>query len=232
MYRQFKRNRLNDGKNAFAMNHLVVADSFPGVEIDPKLSWFRWWYLYISRVFGAQSLKSTAWVAPMRQEIFERYLQLNVAITKGNARRLDSFAMDPYLDEATMLALQKQTGYTFCWNFHREVSPTRILSLRVADGEYGKEIPVTGSRVGIQALVRFDTEQSLEIYDNNGRALHTLAPGTPPQPPRIGKKIHYVPAAPTRVIEYLIADKALYDPDGKWRFRERYHPEPGRTVAV
>jgi len=232
MYRQFQRNRTNDGKNAFSMRHIAVADSFPGVEVDPKLGWFRAMWLYATRVFQTQSLKSDAWVAPMRQEILEQYIQLNEAIMKGNSKRLDDLTMAPYTEEANALVGRKKPDTMYRWTFHREVTPTRILSLRAGDGEFGKHMPETGSRVAIQALVRFDTEQSVEMYDKDGVALHTPPPSAAPQPAKRGKTLHVVPAIPKRVTEYLVVDKAFYDPNGKWKFRARYVPEPGRTQAL
>ncbi|KAJ6588960.1 hypothetical protein B0H19DRAFT_1102278 [Mycena capillaripes] len=232
MWRQFKQNRRNDGKNAFSMRHIAVADSFPGTEIDPALGWFRSMYMYASRVFQAQSLKSTAWIAPMRQEILEQYIELNEAIMKANTRRLEDLTMDSYQDEVLALAAQKKPDTLYRWKFHREATPTRILSLRAGDGEFSKIMPETGSRVAIQALVRFDTEQSIELYDKQGRALHVPAHTAQPQPAKLGKTLHTVPAVPKRVTEYLVADKAFYDPNGRWRFRARFVPEPGRTLAV
>ncbi|KAJ7892920.1 hypothetical protein B0H14DRAFT_2686438 [Mycena olivaceomarginata] len=241
MYRQFKRNRVNDGKNAFSMRHIAAADSFPGVEVNPKLGWLRSLYLYATRVFQAQSLKSNAWVAPMRQEVLEQYIQLNEAITKGNTKRIADLTMPPFTAEATALAERATPDTLYRWAFHREVSPTRILSLRAGDGEFGKVMPETGSRVAVQALVRFDTEQSVEMYDPAGRALHTPAPSytnttaaphqSQSQAQRRGQ-LQIVPAVPRRVTEYLVVDKAFYDPNGRWRFRARVGVEGGRTVGV
>ncbi|KAJ7211210.1 hypothetical protein GGX14DRAFT_362663 [Mycena pura] len=231
MYRQFLQNRINYGKNAFSMRHIGLSDSFPGVEIDPSMGWFRSTYHYARRIFQAQSLKSTAWVAPMRQEFLEQYIKLNQAMMHKSPQMLD-LTMEAYQDEAIALARNREADHLYIWNFHREVTPTRILSLRAGDGDFDKEMPETGSRIGIQALVRFDTEQSVEIYDRQGKALHTPLLAAEPQPPRLGKTLHRVTAAPKRVTEYLILDKAMYLTDAKWRFRARLVPTPGRTVAV
>ncbi|KAK7044756.1 hypothetical protein R3P38DRAFT_2880678 [Favolaschia claudopus] len=232
MWRQFRKNRINSGKNAFSMRHIAVADSFPGVEIDANMGWLRSLYLFSLRVFQAQSLKSDAWVATMRQEVLEQYLHLNEAIMKGNTKRIQDLTMPPYADEVLALAEKKPRGTLYRWTFHREVTPTRILSLRAGDGEFSKHMPETGSRVAIQALVRFDTEQSVEMYDKAGRALHTPAPLAAPQPAKRGDTIVPVPAVPKRVTEYLVVDKACYDPNGRWKFRARYVPEAGRTQAI
>jgi protein MBA1 len=145
------------------MRHIAAADSFPGIHVDPSLGWFRSIYLYASHAFQAQSLKPTAWIAPMRQEILEQYIQLNQAIVhcvpSNPKKRLGNFVMEPYMEEVIALAQQRKRDVLYRWNFHREVTPTRILSLRAGDGEFSKVMPETGSRIAIQALVRFDTEQ-------------------------------------------------------------------------
>ncbi|KAJ7100187.1 hypothetical protein B0H15DRAFT_770567 [Mycena belliarum] len=232
MYAQFLQNRKNDGKNAFAMRHIGVADSFPGVSIDPRMNWFTSTYLFTRRVLQAQSLKSAAWVAPMRQEFLTQYVKLNESLAKDSAKTIQSLTMKPYQDEIKALANKRPAGHRYVWTFHREVTPTRIISLRAADGSFDKEMPASGSRIGVQALVRFDTEQSVEIYDRQGKALHTPAHAAGAQPSRLGKTHHAVPAARKRVTEYLVLDKAMYELDAAWRFRARYTPTPGRTVAV
>ncbi|KAJ6487907.1 hypothetical protein C8R45DRAFT_260738 [Mycena sanguinolenta] len=229
--RQFSRNRTNDGKNAFSMRHIAVADSFPGIEVDPKLGWFRAMWLYARRAFQTHSVKPDTWIAPMRQEILDQYILLNETIMNGNTKRLEELTMAPYTQEVTALA-DRKSDILYRWAFHREVTPLRILSLRAADGEFGKHMPKSGSRVAVQALVRFDTEQSIEMYDKSGKALHTPAPSAAPPPTKRGKALHIVPAVPKRVTEYLVVDRAFYDPDGRWKFRARYVPEPGRTPAV
>ncbi|KAJ7033643.1 hypothetical protein C8F04DRAFT_1260638 [Mycena alexandri] len=223
-YRQLKRNILNAGKNAFSMRHIAMADSFPGVEVDRNMGWARSLYMMARRLFQTQSLKSDTWVAPMRQEFLAQYIKLNQALLNKNRPHLLALTMKPYTDEVLAL-LEKNDALYRRWHFHREVTPTRILSLRAADGHFGKEMPSTGSRIAIQAL-------SLEIYDREGRALHTPAPTAAPQPPRLGKKLHIVPAVPKRVTEYLVLDKMFYVQQGRWRFRARLVPEPGKTVAV
>ncbi|KAJ7512773.1 hypothetical protein B0H11DRAFT_1698514 [Mycena galericulata] len=232
MYRQFVANRINDGKNAFSMRHIGISDSFPGVEIDQSLGWFRSAYLFAKRVFGAQSLRANAWVAPMRQEVLEQYIKLNKALMQRSPKLTD-LTMESFSEEVLALLRKRDPEHLYRWNFHREVTPTRILSLRAADGEFSKEMPETGTRVGVQALVRFDTEQSIEIYDKSGKALHIPAPTAEPQPPRLGSKtLHVVPAQRQRVTEYLVLDKPMYIPNSQWMFRARFVPTPGRTVAV
>ncbi|KAJ7185661.1 hypothetical protein C8R46DRAFT_1061363 [Mycena filopes] len=232
-FRQFKRNMLNHGKNLFAMRHIDTAHSFPGVKQDPALGWFRR-TLRLRNLLQAQSLKSTAWVAPLRQEFLDLYIEFHQALQKGNSAKLRSLTMMPYTRTVTRLLQKKDSGVLYRWRFHREVTPTRILSLRSSDGWYYREMPETGSRIGVQALVRFDTEQSLEMYDKaSGKALHTPAPTAAPRTVKVdGKLFHTVPAVPKRVTEYLIVDRAFYDPEAGWRLRARVEPGEGRTLGV
>ncbi|KAJ7682971.1 hypothetical protein B0H17DRAFT_1074797 [Mycena rosella] len=240
-YAQFLKNMTNEGKNAFAMRHIAVSDSFPGVKLDRTRNWFSSLFHYARGIFQAQSLKSTSWVAPMRQEMLEQYIKLNTAVAQDSPR-ITALTMPPFRADAAALARARPAEHRYVWAFHREVTPTRILSLRAADGAFDKALPASGTRVGVQALVRFDTEQSVEIYDTHGRALHAPAPtaeAQPPPPPPTplgsgsGKPPPVpVPAARRRVTEYLVLDKAMYELGAQWRFRARFVPAPGRTVAV
>ncbi|KAF7316188.1 hypothetical protein MIND_00137000 [Mycena indigotica] len=231
LYRQWLQNRINDGKNAFSMRHIAVSDAFPGVAINRQMGWLESFTTYSRRAFQAQSLKANAWVAPMRQEFLDRYIKLNKAIVLKEP--LNELAMRPFIDEFSAIVRQRALDNTYFWNFHREVSPTRILSLRAVDGDFGKEMPATGSRIAIQALVRFDTEQSVEIYDRHGKALHEVGPAEEQQQSgRGGKTLHRVAAVPKRVTEYLVLDRAMYLVGSRWRFRARIEALPGRTVAI
>ncbi|KAJ6627876.1 hypothetical protein B0H10DRAFT_1992438 [Mycena sp. CBHHK59/15] len=232
MYDQFMKNRVNDGKNAFSMRHIAVSNSFPGVTI-PSFGWFRSIRHYMPRLFQAQSLKADAWVAPLRQEALDLYIKLNTCLAQGDSSKILNITMNPYTDEILPL-VRKSTarGNRYFWNFHREVTPTRIVSIRATDGDFSKEMPATGKRLALQALVRFDTEQSVEIYDEQGRALHAPYLTADPQPARTGRALHAVPAERKRVTEYLVLDKAMYQVNAEWKFRAQFLPTSGRTIAV
>ncbi|KAJ7634878.1 hypothetical protein FB45DRAFT_476503 [Roridomyces roridus] len=238
-YRQVWSNRLNAGKNAFSMRHIAMSDAFPGTKIDNDMGVVKSIYHYLKNIFKAQSLKSSAWVAPLRQEALERYIKLNTTLMQKSPRITD-LTSDAYQTELTELVRKRDPEHLYRWTFHREVTPTRIVSLRAADGHYGKDLPETGCRVAVQALVRFDTEQSVEIYDKHGRPLHTpagsaslLANADGEGAPRVGSKaLQIVPAQRKRVTEYLVLDKPMYIPGAQWKFRARFVPTPGKTPAV
>ncbi|KAJ7858517.1 hypothetical protein B0H14DRAFT_655778 [Mycena olivaceomarginata] len=105
MYRQFKRNRVNDGKNAFSMRHIATADSFPGVEVNPSSAGSA----HCTSTQRASSRRSPS--SPTRgsrrcaRRCSEQYIQLNEAITKGNTKRITDLTMPPFTAEATALDL-------------------------------------------------------------------------------------------------------------------------------
>ena len=45
------------------------------------------------------------------------------------------------------------------WKFHGEREPCRVVSIRAVESYYGSKGPRIGSRLAVQALVRFDTMQ-------------------------------------------------------------------------
>lgn len=49
------------------------------------------------------------------------------------------------------------------WKFHGERTPTRVVSIRALDAYYGIKAPRMGSRLAVQAVVRFDTLQVRSI---------------------------------------------------------------------
>ncbi|EMD35355.1 hypothetical protein CERSUDRAFT_74970 [Gelatoporia subvermispora B] len=79
----------------------------------------------------------------------------------------------------------------------------RILSLRAQQAHFGTQEPKRGSRLIVQALVRFDTVQSLHVYSKRGQLLHA--------------------AQPKRVVEHLVLQKRMWY-DAPWVVRERILP--------
>ncbi len=70
--------------------------------------------------------------------------------------------------------------------------------------------------------------QSLEIYDQRGKALHT--PATDSDNAKSGLA-GTVPAERRRVTEYLVMEKRMWY-DGPWTFREQLWEAPGMKSAV
>lgn len=62
--------------------------------------------------------------------------------------------------EAVLRTMKKSSPHlTYLWRFHKEVTPTRLLSIRATEGHLGIESPKFGNRMMVHALFKFDTEQ-------------------------------------------------------------------------
>ena len=59
----------------------------------------------------------------------------------------------------TRLIRSQDPRYVNVWKFHGERTPCRVVSIRALEVYYGMKAPRMGSRLVIQALVRFDTLQ-------------------------------------------------------------------------
>ena len=195
---------------------------------------------------------------PLRQIALSTYQDMNVAVAKyvssyclgnlsliavsrGDDKLIKRLTTASYQDDVLRtLKKNKSFTHTCIWRFHREVSPTRVLSIRGVEGHLGVDAPRIGNRMMLHALVKFDTEQvsvilflcsfvlftlillqSLEIYDKRGKALHKSAEGGPP----VGLGI--VPAERRRVTECLVLEKRMWY-DGPWTFREQMYESPPR----
>ncbi|KAF9010029.1 hypothetical protein BDQ17DRAFT_1347384 [Cyathus striatus] len=200
---KFKSNIFNEVKNAVALYTLASHNSLPGLDFSNvgKLDKFMRWPLL---VFDTRSVKPKSWLAPLRAEALRTYKQLNTAIASGDKKTAHSLTTTAHKTRVTELMNKygKENGYTYIWRFHREVVPTQVLSIRTVEGYLANEEPKFGNRMLIHALVKFDTEQSLQIYDRNGRPLHK---------PR------------KRVTEYLVMEKRMWY-DMPWVFRDQMWP--------
>lgn len=61
--------------------------------------------------------------------------------------------------EYTKLIRSQDPRYVNVWKFHGERNPSRVVSIRALEAYYGAKPPRMGSRLAIQAVVRFDTMQ-------------------------------------------------------------------------
>ncbi|PBK68886.1 hypothetical protein ARMSODRAFT_1019461 [Armillaria solidipes] len=224
--RQWFSNVENKVKNALCMWQLAAYDSFPGRDIAAKNLFEK----YIS--WPLKSLKCTSiapgeWVGPLRQIALQTYKDLNAAIAKRDVKRVKQLSNVKYRDDVLSRMNKADPKLTYIWRFHKELAPTKIISIRCTEGHLGATPPTFGNRLVVQALLRFETEQSLEIYNQKGLAVHAPADGTAASP--IGGTV--VPAKPRRVVEYLTIEKKMYY-DTPWYFRDQLWPAPGGKVAI
>ncbi|KAF4618909.1 hypothetical protein D9613_010113 [Agrocybe pediades] len=222
IYQALKANFINSLKNVSALASLATMNAIPGLK--EQYSW-----KMTPRLFGTQSVKPDGLLAPVRKAALQVYEDLNKAVANRSDKDIKRFTTASYQTQALELA-RKFRGKTksnkgrFIWQLHRVVNPVQVLSLRVTEGYLAPDAPRYGNRLMIHALVKFDTEQSLEIYNEKGVALHTPseeAHNTPAfaQPVESWR----VPASKKRVTEYLILERRMWIP-GDWQIREQVWP--------
>ncbi|KAJ3826693.1 hypothetical protein F5880DRAFT_1699908 [Lentinula raphanica] len=197
---QWLSNQNNRGKNIFSMMRLVSYDSLPGIDHQTKgfMSVFR----MPLHLCTPSSTKPTSWVAPLRKILLESYISVQQALAKHDKDELSRLTQSPYYQEMEKL-IKKAKGYTYIWTLHREIAPAKIISIRSTEGHLGSTPPPYGNRLLVNALVKFETEQSLEIYDAQGNALHTSEPGA-------SKKGRRIPAKRVQLTEYYVFEKPVF----------------------
>ncbi|EAU89246.2 hypothetical protein CC1G_03511 [Coprinopsis cinerea okayama7 len=209
---QFWKNRLNDAKSAMSLLYLAADNVIPGVHLG-RTPWYKY-FGWLWKAFKVKSTKDNTWLAPFRRIALETYVELNTSLANRDSKTLRALTTSEYQSEILRRLKKQPHGLHFKWNLEREVSPTQVLSLRVVQYYMAKEEPKFGSRYLVHALVKFDTEQSLEIYGPRGEALHEVAEGAVKRPNGT------IAAKPKRVTEYLILEKRLWY-DTPWIFREQ-----------
>ncbi|THH00474.1 hypothetical protein EW026_g2062 [Hermanssonia centrifuga] len=176
-------------RNAINMRTIASKQSFPGVRV--KSLWSR-------DLFRVQS---TPWLAPFREIALVSYKQLNQALAAGDDKTIKKLSAVSYQDHLLKVLRTQDLTKKYAWTFHGEKEPCKVVSIRAFPAHMGKEDPTFGSRLLIQALVRFDTLQSLQVYSRKG----TLLAGD-------GK--------PKHVVEYLVFQKRMWY-DTPWVIRDQ-----------
>ncbi|EKM77316.1 hypothetical protein AGABI1DRAFT_77305 [Agaricus bisporus var. burnettii JB137-S8] len=211
---RYWQNRGNDLKNMIGLYALASHNSIPGVATDSD-PWYTRWFLWPFYSFTAQSTNKTSWLTTCRRHMLDSYKNLNMAIAKSDIKEIKRRAVDTYQVETLAAHKKKQkSGLAYVWRLHKEVKPAQILSLRVIEGYLSPEEPKFGSRLMVHALVKFDTEQSLEIYDQQCNPLHKPAKGA------FKTWDGMLEAEKKRVIQYLVMEKRMWY-DGPWLIREQ-----------
>jgi len=222
-YEQIKSNLTNTFKNAAALSTLASANSIPGITTLYRKSLLQK-IRELRQIFGTQSVEPDALVASFRSMALDLYILMNDAIANRNEKDLRKFTTSSYQKhvlEMLKTSKSKHPNTRLFWQLHREYQPSRILSLRVTQGHLGDEEPRFGNRLMIHALLKFDTEQSLEIYNQQGVALHV--PASDEQKSTDTR----LPAQRKRVTEYLVMEKRMWL-QGPWSFREQLWPSASR----
>ncbi|KAF9521510.1 hypothetical protein CPB83DRAFT_865482 [Crepidotus variabilis] len=234
---QMQSNTSNYFKNSAALSMLMSYDCIPGINLNAhKKSWTQNMIDSFKR-FHVHSTQPDALIAPFRQIALEMYEELNRAVASRNERALRdlvTFTYQKQISELVKASLKNNPKGRLLWQLHRIIDPVQVVSIRTSQGYVGPTEPRFGNRLMIHALVKFDTEQSLEIYSARGQALHPPAPKD--QPYAIAdadKKLEKwrVPAERRRVTEYLVMEKKMWV-QGPWSFREQMWPSSSEAAAV
>jgi len=197
----FFANQANHFKNVFSMYRLAKTGSLPGVDTSKALR---------PGIFTVNSTSDASWVAPLRGIAVTTYNQVYRALADGDVKTIKNFTTNPYTSHLqTLLKSRTSPNQRFKWTSHSEVTPPQIVSIRAIEGHLGRGGPKLGNRLVIQALIRFDTMQTLEIYSKQGNLLSPKESSTP-----------------RRVTEYLVFEKRMWY-DVPWKIRQQMFERSG-----
>ncbi|KAL5481061.1 hypothetical protein ACEPAI_10002 [Sanghuangporus weigelae] len=219
-FQTLKDSLSNNLQNILSMYRLAYDFAFPGIITKWRLS---------PQLFRAKSTSDKAWVAPFRLELLDVYKRINQAIASGDRKTLRSLTAYEYQAHASALLQrnvqrQKQTGLRAQWTLHHLLTPVQILSLRAFPFYSAPEEPKYGNRNCIQALVRFESLQTLVLKDPNGRIVKpdgkVVDREEEERMMRGQGKVGDWRPEPKRVLEYLVCENKMFYPDG-WYVRDQ-----------
>ncbi|KAF7646356.1 hypothetical protein LDENG_00188900 [Lucifuga dentata] len=125
----------------------------------------------------------------------EIFIEAHSALTQFNKEKLHSLVTERCYPEMTRGNRYK----TICWRFIESLEPPRVVHARCPD-------MVTKGNLYGQVTVRMHSRQTLAIYDRFGR----LMLGSEEQP--------------KDVLEYLVIERHLANPYGRWRLHGKIVP--------
>ncbi|KPV75420.1 uncharacterized protein RHOBADRAFT_66422, partial [Rhodotorula graminis WP1] len=158
-----------------------------------KYAWFdmqNWGYSLYTR-YGWRKLLGSDWHKQFEERTLAAYQAMNQALAIGNYDRLRQYAATSVVEAIKAQRTRKLQGLRLSWKLHRVVEQEIVCARQ-------QEIFKKDEYVG-QAVVRFVTEQSLEVRDAQGR--------------RVGTGSH---ERPETVTEYCIFQRDMWRPDDNW----------------
>ncbi|KAI1794486.1 hypothetical protein LXA43DRAFT_883876 [Ganoderma leucocontextum] len=192
--RAFVQTQRNWIFNIRSLYRMAKAHSIPGVKVKSPLS---------MQLFSTSSTKPTAWLTPFRQAALEVYKQVNEAVAARDEKTIKILSASTQQRAYTKLIRSQDPRFINIWKFHGERNPSRVVSIRALEAYYGAKAPRMGSKLAVQAVVRFDTMQSVETYSK-----------------KTGARVGETQAKP--VIEYLVFQKRMWY-DSPWVIRDRLY---------
>jgi len=140
-------------------------------------------------------------------EAMEIYIEAHKALADGEYDLLHKFATEKAYPEMMNMANRK----TIRWKFIKSLEPPKVVHARHAE-------IITKENMFGQLTVRFNTQQTLAVYD------------------RFGRLIHGSETVAKDVLEYVVFEKHLSNIYGTWRLHSKIIPdwmprrEPGRLT--
>ncbi|EGO03793.1 hypothetical protein SERLA73DRAFT_175438 [Serpula lacrymans var. lacrymans S7.3] len=154
-----KDNTGNWMKNVFSMFTIAKANAFPDITV--KSPWSR-------QLFKVGSYMKDAWVSPLIRTASIAYVGMNNAVAEKSIQGIKNTTSDNMQAKLLKLVRSRDPGLIYHWRCISEASPTRIVSIRAAEGYLAQEPPKQGNRLVIHALVRFDSFQTLQVFTKKG----------------------------------------------------------------
>ncbi|KAG5637023.1 hypothetical protein H0H81_006058 [Sphagnurus paluster] len=223
---QWVANRYSGAKNYVSMMMLAQQNAIPGIDLSEATRLQKYITQWPWRLATTTSIAPGSWMEPLRKAALQSYTQLSLALARQDDKAIKELSTSVYQDHVLRTRRKQSPNFTYLWRLHKEVTPARVISIRATEGYLATEDPKFGNRMMVHALVRLDTEQSLEIYDRLGNPVHARASNAA----ELGSSSKH-PAERRRVQEYLIFEKRMWY-DGPWVIREQLWELPGKSAAV
>ncbi|KDQ58710.1 hypothetical protein JAAARDRAFT_34560 [Jaapia argillacea MUCL 33604] len=203
----FMRAQGNKWRNMFSLYRLAKENGIPNQNITKY--WSR-------QLFKTTSTEPDAWSAPFRQIALDSYKQVGEALAKGDEKTLKRLTGYSYQDHVLKLVRKRDPKHprVIQWEFKGEKKPCQVLSLRVEQGHMGKDEVKIGNKYMVQALVKFDTIQTLQTFTRDGTLLTSSG--------QISLDQKAAPR-PRNVVEYMVFEKKMWY-DTPWIIRDQIYP--------
>lgn len=178
-------------KNVMNLRRVATVNGFPGISIRRTLS---------PQLFRIQS---TTWLAPFCKTALETYMDIQRAVAAGDEKTIKKFTVGAQQKRLMDLVRARDPSKVYVWSSEAPAqNEAKVVSLRSFEQNLSREPPKFGNRLTVQALVRFETMQKLEVYTKKGQLVQ--------------------PGEPKRVVEYLIFQKRMWY-DVPWVVRDQLY---------
>ncbi|KAF8137211.1 hypothetical protein EV363DRAFT_1293542 [Boletus edulis] len=184
-----KYNTSNWMKNSYSMFVMAKANAFPGRNVALRVK-------TLGRILSIRNNSPDALLAPLRQIALDTYRKVNTSVARGHEGTVKEFTSGSFQEKTIKAIRQRERGQTWAWSITSDVSDAALFPK--------SKKPVNGHRLLIQALVKFDTTQRINIVDKRGQAVNSNL------------------ARPRKVVQYLLLEKVGWY-DTPWKIKDQLH---------